>query len=277
MGGVVENLTGKGRSQHSNSSNTNLPPDWALPLFRKSAEDALKLYNSGKGGNVYQGRRVTDLSDQTKKSVNGLQDAANNYENGFLKKLLNSDSFSSQNLSDMASGRMLGNNQQFKEGLQNTMNEVASTVNSQMSGAGRYGSGANNKILAQTLGNIATKAQGDQYNNDVNDMMRANNLIDQSRKNQLDSANNFLRGESQNWLNALHGGNVLDKNNQDKLSEDQKKWSEEDNQGWNRLDLLKKAMRDAAAHYGTSVQQKNQTSSNGLGAIGGMLGKLIGK
>ena len=38
----------------------NKPPAWATPLFKESASEAQKIYDSGAGGNVYQGQTVAD-------------------------------------------------------------------------------------------------------------------------------------------------------------------------------------------------------------------------
>ena len=264
---------GKG-TKSNNSSYT--PPDGAQPLFKKTASDLLRRYNNGEGGNVYKGQRTGDLGDITKNSINGLLDTANRFNNGYLNSLINQKSSSENNLKDLASGKLIGNNGAFKQALNNTLDDAATTVNRQMSGAGRYGSGANNAILANKLGNIAQNANAQQYNQDVNNMMHANSQIDSSRMNQIGNWMNYLNSKGNAYNKALGGGQILDKNQQDKLNSDKDQWEEKDNKNWNRLKMLEQLLNGAAGRYG-NTNSTTHSNNNMLGGLGGMLGKLIGK
>jgi hypothetical protein len=61
-----------GGGQSTSTTQTNNPPAWAVPLLERGAGDALKLYNSGQGYNVYQGPTQADMSAQTLGGMNGL-------------------------------------------------------------------------------------------------------------------------------------------------------------------------------------------------------------
>src|SRR5699024_997936 len=98
---------------------------------------------------------------------------------------INQRSSSENNLNDMAAGKLIGHNQAFKKTLDNSLDDAANTINRQMSGAGRYGSGTNMGVLATKLGNIAQAANTQQYNQDVNNMVRANSQIDAARMGQM--------------------------------------------------------------------------------------------
>ncbi|EJF92646.1 tail fiber domain-containing protein [Bartonella tamiae] len=274
MGG---SSSGKGGQSKSEQTQSSAPPSWAKPLFTTGATDALAAYNSGKGGNVYKGNRVADLSNQTQGAISGLQNAANNYNNSYLNGLATNPTSSSSNLSDMAAGKMIGNNAQFNEALQNTLNNTANTINSQMSGAGRYGSGAHSGVMSDKLGQAATSALSQQYNQDVANMMNANNMVDQSNINQLNSANSYYQGQSNAQRNALAGGSVIDQNNQNKLNADWQKWSEEDNRDWKRINLLLGAAQGSAGNYGTTTGTTTQTQGgNPLQSIGGAVSTGLG-
>lgn len=271
----------KGSSQQTtqNSTSTSAPPSWAKPLYTQGAADALNLYNSGQGGNVYQGQRVADLSGQTQSAASGLQDVANNYNNSYLNGLATNPTSSSSNLSNMANGSMIGNNTAFTQGLQNTLNNAATTINSQMSGAGRYGSGAHTGVMSNTLGQAATSAYANQYNQDVQNMMNANNQIDSANQSQLAGANNYYQGQSGAQKNALIGGQILDANAQSKLDAEREKWEDTDNQGWDRLGLLQSAANGFSGNYGTtsSVGTARKSSGSGIGqSIAGGLGSVLG-
>lgn len=63
------------------------PPAWATPLFEKSAKVAGNLYDSGAGGNVYQGSTVSPLSNTTMSGVNQLANAGQNWNTAGTRPL----------------------------------------------------------------------------------------------------------------------------------------------------------------------------------------------
>lgn len=260
---------GKGSKSEQQKTETSAPPEWAAPLFKTGAKDAMNLYNSGQGGNVYQGERVADLSDTTKNAINGLQNTVGNYGNSYLQGLASGPNVSAKNLANMAAGKMVGGNASFNQALQNTLDNTANTINSQMSGAGRYGSGAHSGVMSRQLGQTATGALSNQYNQDVQNMMNANQMIDSANNNQLAAASNYYQGQGNALLNALKGSTLLDQNSQQKLDAARQKWGEEDNRGWNRLAMLLGAAQGAAGNYGTtSAKQTAKQSGNPLQSIG---------
>ena len=71
-------------------------------------------------------------------------------------------------------------NQSQTQALFNQMSgDVASKVNSQFTKAGRFGSGANQEILADSLGNLANQVYGDQYNRERQNMVNATQIAPQ--------------------------------------------------------------------------------------------------
>jgi len=271
--------SGKGGSKTQTTSQSNLPPAWAMPLFEKHSKDTMNLYNSGQGGNVYQGQRVGDLSDQTRSSIDNLQKTANLYNDSGLQNLANGATMSAENLKDMASGKFLTEgNPYFRQRLDSQIDDMAQKVNSQMSGAGRLGSGANTQVLAKNTSAMLLQGLEDDYNRAMQNMQQANVNIDRANQNQLSAANNFYQGQSNANKNAVNGGTILDQNEQNKINSDWSKWEEEDNRGWNRLDLLQNAMRGSAGNYGTSNSKTTANQSPDLfGMAGNFFSKLIGK
>lgn len=69
-------------STSSKQETTNSPPDWAKPLFEQSASEAKTIYDSGAGGNVYQGQTVAGLGDLTKSGIGGVANTAQNWNTG---------------------------------------------------------------------------------------------------------------------------------------------------------------------------------------------------
>ncbi|UXN06080.1 tail fiber domain-containing protein [Bartonella sp. HY761] len=265
--------------QKQTESQTNAPPAWSQALFQQGASDALSAYQNGQGGNVYQGQRVADLSDTTKSAIDGLANSANNFDNDYLRQLMNNPTSSASNLTKMASGDLIGNNSAFNEALQNTLNNTATTINSQMAGAGRYGSGAHSGVLANNLGQVATSALSNQYNQDVKNMLTANSQIDSANQGQVAGAANYLGNESNAWRNALNGGQTLDDNAQAQVDADWQKWLEDDNRDWSRLNLLQNAATGFSGNYGTSSgsSQSQTTKKPSLLDTAKTVGGLIGK
>src|SRR5690606_35480464 len=147
-----------GGSSRSTTQQEAKPPSWAEPLFKQSAQDAMNLYNSGAGGNTYLGSTVADLSDTTMQGVNQLAQAGQAWDTSGTRPLFQQigaaaagPSYAEQNLAQIASGQ---DNPYFEEALQNQLNKASSQINSLMSGAGRYGSGAHTGVLASELGGL---------------------------------------------------------------------------------------------------------------------------
>lgn len=248
-----------GKKGSSTQTTENKPPAWATPLFSQSASEAQKIYDSGAGGNVYQGQTVAGLGSTTQSGISGVRSAVTGLPDA---------TSSANNLSAMASGANLSGNPYFTENLNNQLDQTASLINSKMSGAGRYGSGANSAVLGRELGNIATSAFSDQYNRDVGNMLTANNMIDQSNSNLFQ---NRIAGNQA----VINAGQIEDANNQAKLTADFTKWQSEDMQPWTRLGLLQSAAAGSAGNYGTNTQTQTQpfNAMQGIGALGSLLMK----
>lgn len=241
-------------SMSSKQTTENKPPKWAEPLFSSSASEAQRIYNSGAGGNVYQGQTVADLGQTTTQGIEGVKSTAAS---------LPAATSSATNLGDMASGSFLKDgNPYFNDMLSNQLDKTAAKIQSQFAGSGRYGSGANNSVLANELGNVATNTLFNQYNQDANRMLSANSQIDAANANLFQ---NQLAGNQA----VINAGQLQDANEQEKLTADFTKWQSEDMQPWTRLGLLQSAAAGSAGNYGTNTQTSRQPF-NPLSAIGGL-------
>ncbi|WP_336288147.1 MULTISPECIES: tail fiber domain-containing protein [unclassified Bartonella] len=268
--------------QVQTTTQTNAPPAWAEDIFKTASAQALDLFNKGIGGNVYQGERTAGLGDITKNALTGLQKAADQYNDPALMGLLNAPTKSAMNLSHMAQGNLIGNNSKFNNALQNALNKTSDAINQSMSGAGRYGSGAHTGVLTDELGTLATNALAQQYNQDVKNMMNANQMIDTASRDQVNAANAYFQGQSNAQNNVLKGGMVQDAARQNALDAQRQKWMEEDNQGWNQLERLLNAGTQAAGNYGTKsgeavtmpsvVKDPLSDAERLLGLVGGLFG-----
>ncbi|MBY5821486.1 tail fiber domain-containing protein [Rhizobium leguminosarum] len=238
----------------STQKTENKPPKWATPLFQESASEAQRIYDSGAGGNVYQGQTVAGLGGTTKSGISGIRSAAAGFNDPDVKN----------NLTDWASGNNVMSNPHFNEALQGQLDDTAAQVQSQFSGAGRYGSGANTGVLANKLGNIRAGALSNQYNQDVGNMFTAGNAL-----TNWNQANLGAQGA------VTEAGQIEDQNKQAQLTADFTKWQSKDMQPWTRLGLLQSAAAGSAGNYGTNTQTQTQpfNAMQGIGALGSMFTK----
>lgn len=238
----------------STQKTENSPPKWAKPLFQQSASEAQSIYNSGAGGNVYQGDTVAGLGDTTQAGISGIKNAAAGFNNQGVQN----------NLTDWASGKNVMSNPYFESALTGQLDSAADQVQSRFSGSGRYGSGANTNALTNTLGNIRAGALSNQYNQDVGNMFTAGNALTNWNQGNL--------GAQQAVTNA---GQIEDQNKQAQLTADFTKWQSEDMKPWTRLGLLQSAAAGSAGNYGTNTQTQTQpfNAMQGIGALGSMFTK----
>ncbi|MGF7157631.1 hypothetical protein [Bartonella heixiaziensis] len=255
---------------------TSAPPAWMENVFKRGGRDAYQMYDTGIGGNVYGGPRIAPLSDQTRYGISGLGSIPHHYQNRSLMNTIYNPTSAAMNLRHMASGGVVGQNPSFNAALQNSLDRVRDTINSSFAGAGRYGSGAHAGVLANELGALSTSAMADQYNRDADRMMQANSLIDQANQNQLGASNNFLQGYGNAYSNAIQGGGVLDNYNQRVVDANRERWLEQDNSGWNKLNMLMNAGHGFARNYGTTTNNNTASMMQGnnpwknVGAIGSL-------
>lgn len=273
----------------STTKTESKPPEWSIPAYKMAGQEAIDLYNSGAGGNVYQGSTVAGLSDTTMGGINSLATAGANTNTAGTRPLFEGlgaasvgPSYSEQNLAEIASG---ADNPYFERALEGQLGKTASQVQSQFAGAGRYGSGANQGVLTNELGSIRSDALSNQWNQNIQNQLAATGQMDASRNAGLDRAlsatGQMSAQDQQQFQNALTGagatlqaGGLLDTQAQKQLTDQVNQWYETDNADWTRLGLLEQAAAGSAGPYGT--QNSRTSSSNPLGAIGA-IGSAIPK
>lgn len=214
-------------SKTSKTTQENKPPEWAAPLFTKSATDAGKLYDSGSGGQTYQGSTVAPLSGTTMQGVNQLANAGRAWDTSGTRPLYQgigsaavSDPFmgelgnvadragqqtsADKNLQGYASGEYLNGegNPFFRQRLEREIGDSTALLNSTFSGSGRYGSGANQNIVGQNANNMLLKGLEDDFNQQTQNQFAANQQIDTSNQNAMGLQGNLLQGAG----NLYHTG-----------------------------------------------------------------------
>ncbi len=113
--------------------------------------------------------RIEGLANQPGSAQGFLTNAVGKYGQGFDTGV--------GSLIDTASGNMLGRNQYLDPVLTRSNQIVADQVNGQFSGAGRYGSGAHQGVLADRISANTNKALLDNYNTERQNMLNASNTL----------------------------------------------------------------------------------------------------
>jgi len=133
------------------------PSEFIKPYFQQAVDSAQDLYE-GSSPNFFPNATYTDFAPETSTALN-LTTARALAGN----PLLNQSQFQASNI--LAGNYLNPTTNPYSKALYDQMaGDVMSDVNSQFTEAGRFGSGANQEILTQELGQLANQVYGDQYN-----------------------------------------------------------------------------------------------------------------
>ena len=154
------------------TSTQSEPSDFIRPYYQEAIDASQDLYQSALPNYFPNNTYVaTPAETQTALALATNRATAGN-------PLLNQSQTEAGNI---LSGNYLDpNSNPYSQALFNQMSgDVASKVNSQFTKAGRFGSGANQEILADSLGNLANQVYGDQYNRERQNMVNATQIAPQ--------------------------------------------------------------------------------------------------
>jgi len=154
------------------TSTESEPSDFIRPYYQEAIDASQDLYQSALP-NYFPNNTYVNTPAETQAA---LALATNRATAG--NPLLNQ---SQTEASNILSGNYLDpNSNPYSQALFNQMSgDVASKVNSQFTRAGRFGSGANQEILTDSLGNLANQVYGDQYNRERQNMVNATQIAPQ--------------------------------------------------------------------------------------------------
>ena len=139
------------------STSTQEPSEFIKPYYQQAIDSAQGLYE-GSTPNYFPNATYTDFAPETSTALN-LTTARALAGN----PLLNQSQFQASNI--LAGNYLNPTTNPYSKALYDQMaGDVMSDVNSQFTEAGRFGSGANQEILTQELGQLANQVYGDQYN-----------------------------------------------------------------------------------------------------------------
>ncbi len=150
------------------------------------------------GQNQIQNNGLTSAYNAPLSTYGGISSGANGITTGGafgdVANAAGGPTSSATNLAGMASGADAGQNPYLMKMIQDNANVIGNRVDSQMSGAGRYGSAGHGDALARSISAANNPLLSSAYESDRNRMLSASE--------QIDSANNAAR---QTQLGALTG------------------------------------------------------------------------
>ena len=164
----------KGSNPSSVTTTTSTEPsEFIKPYYTQAINSAQELYENPNAPSFFPNNTYVDFAPETNTA---LQLASARAIQG--NPLLGS---SQQEINKILSGDYLDpTSNPYAQSVYNQMaGDVTSQVNSQFTNAGRFGSGANQEILARSLGELGNKFYGDQYNQERSNMVNATQIAPQ--------------------------------------------------------------------------------------------------
>lgn len=164
----------KGSNPSSVTTTTSTEPsEFIKPYYTQAINSAQELYENPNAPSFFPNNTYVDFAPETNTA---LQLASARALQG--NPLLGS---SQQEINKILSGDYLNpTSNPYAQSVYNQMaGDVTSQVNSQFTNAGRFGSGANQEILARSLGELGNKFYGDQYNQERANMVNATQIAPQ--------------------------------------------------------------------------------------------------
>lgn len=203
--GLFDGLFGGGKTQTTSTSST--PWTAAQPALKTAISGAENLYKNGVGGNIYTGSTVVPWSQQTKTAMggitrnvnantggkgtsgyyqgiignNGLSDAQSSALSGY-QKIANDGGYNAEQNAALGNIKALANSQysispELQKVLDAQASKVSDSVNMNAAAAGRYGSGANQTLLAKNVGDLANQTIYNDYTNFIGRRDAANSNL----------------------------------------------------------------------------------------------------
>lgn len=284
-------MGGKSETTTSNSA----PWAEAQPYLKAGLSDAQKLYSQGIGGQTYTGSAVVPMSKQTTEANRNTEWLANNafapLQNNFRTVAATTQDgglndlqrMSVDRLKPMAQGEMMNGNPYLDEMIAKNARDMGDAINLSASGAGRYGSGAHQDLLARNIGDMATTARANNYNTERGYMQDAISSLfsagQQQRQNIYGGADAMTNafGAAMAPAEALSGVGAQYEDLYGRQLQDQIRLFEaSQNAPWEQLARMNAIASGSGSLGGssTSVSRSDQGAGGVLGGLLGVLGRM---
>jgi len=252
-----------GKSSTQTTKQTNEPPQWAKPMLTTGADALLKLFEQGKGFNVYGGSTVAPQSDATLNALGSLSSPTsanmlNQWGVGAGNNALNVINNNGLTGSDRSSISMLGNlarraktaggtasdaaqtasdaaaaagaaalrtrtptagenyltatargdylkgSPWLNEAMDAGSLDIANDVSSVMSGMGRYGSGAHQGVVGDSVGDFRRDMLNDNFSRERGLMTSAADSLIGAEQGRMGLEQGFM-GQQQGFMGQQQG------------------------------------------------------------------------
>lgn len=271
------------------TTQSSAPWSGAQPALTQAVGGAQNLYNSGVGSQVYTGSTVVPWASQTTQAMGNIQKNANANVggrglSGQYQGVIDSGGFNSAQQGALDNTRSLANSSysvspELQKVLDAQAAKVGDSVNLNASAAGRYGSGANQTLLAKNVGDLTNSTIFNDYSNWQGRRDAANsNLFNMGQQgfNNLGAAYTGLNAPNQDLMNiGAMNEDLATRYKNDEL----RIFNEAQNKPWEQLGRLNAIATGAGSMGGT--QTTTQPGQNpfltaagyglsGLGLLGGL-------
>lgn len=282
-------MTGSSKQTTQSSSE---PWSAAQPALAQSITGAQDLYNSGVGGQTYTGSTVVPWSSQSTQAMGNIENTANansggNGVSGQYQSVINNGGYNSAQKGALANTQATANSQfdlnsnpAFQSVLKEAQRGATDSVNMNASGAGRYGSGTNQTLLAKNVGDVTSNLVANEYNNWQNRRDTANQnafTMGQQGVGNLGAAYTGLQAPNTDLMNV---GSMYEDLATRMKNDELRVFDSQQNKPWELLGRLNATASGAGQLGGTQTQsapgQNPFLTAAGYGASGlGLLGSFL--
>lgn len=282
MGNSVNTSQGKGTS----TTNGTGQPAWA-----NTGSQAYKNMNSALATAPMAVANQTFAQGGLGKTGQGAVNTMNNMGQTGSNANMNA---AGQTLSGYASGQYLNGSPELDNIINQTNQKVGDQVNQMFAAGGRYGSGMNQGVLADSIANNTSNLLYNNYNQQQQNQLNATGQLGQLGQAQFGNQLSALSGaaglENQGFNNMLGTigqlgniqnnkvfdanqqmgiGSQFDQKGQNALNDRINQWSQSDMAPWARLGGLLSAGTTSAGNWGTqSGTSKTTQPINAMGILG---------
>lgn len=240
------------------------------------------------------------LGNASRNAIGGLQGIGSQFQN--LANQAGQGGAAEDYLTSTARGDYLNGSPYLDTIISKGAGDIANQTNNMFASGGRYGSGANQGVLSDSIASYANNLRNDNYQAERQNQLSAANSLESAQQGRLGLQGNMLSGASNaaqagsgienqgisNMLNMISQlptiqnnkmfdanqqmqiGNTIDQRTQQGLNDLINQWTNLDNEDWSRLGGLLSAAQGSAGSYGTQTQTSKQPM-NILGALAGLL------
>lgn len=166
-----------GGNSKQTQTTTNEPYSAAKPLLNQGMGDALNLYKQNKLVQPNTMNTVVPYAQQTTQAMSGLQgigqaNTGGQGLSGQYQGIIDSGGYNQDQQAALAGIRDTATSQfdpnanpAFQQVLQQAQDAASNAAKLNASGAGRYGSGTHQGVMAKQVGDLTARMVGDEYNN----------------------------------------------------------------------------------------------------------------